>query len=263
MQTTQWAARRQCLCIKCQNFVLILKALKIPLSPSEFIATYTTPEEVHNILEQAYKEDNILLQWTCVEVVCKGLVLKKVRLEKVTQTREEFITKADKQIREFREHAMRITTQHQEITRLRENLPQDHVNVQMDYSENFVCKYQDEVSQVYYDKCQVTLHLMVAYYKDSENNLKHKSYVCISDDTSHTAASTYAFLTPFISCLNNDLGGNLSMVHYVTDRTPSQYRNRTIAHLAANHADLFDGVSASSISSLATAKAHVMASAAQ
>ena len=44
------------------------------------------------------------------------------------------------------------------LKKLKQQMPkQTQITCQMDYSENYTYQYQNEISQVYYDKCQVTI----------------------------------------------------------------------------------------------------------
>ena len=41
--------------------------------------------------------------------------------------------------------------------------PNTEVIIQMDFSENYSCMYQDEISAVHYDKHHTTIHPMVVH----------------------------------------------------------------------------------------------------
>ena len=68
------------------------------------------------------------------------------------------------------------------------------VTIQMDHSENYSCMYQDEISAVYYDKHHITIHPMVVHYIDEFGNQQHFSLVGVTEEISHTIATTLAFL---------------------------------------------------------------------
>jgi len=85
-----------------------------------------------------------------------------------------------KQICEFTEHVQRVKAQHAAISTLKENLPQGHVMIQMDFAENFACDSADEVQSAYWNSSVVTLHPVVTYFKDESNTQQHKNFVYVS-----------------------------------------------------------------------------------
>ena len=65
-----------------------------------------------------------------------------------------------------------------------ENLANDHVEIQMDFAENYKCSSAAVIQSEYWNKVFVTLHPCVIYYK-SNGSLQHKSIVCGSDELPH------------------------------------------------------------------------------
>ncbi|CAG2248624.1 unnamed protein product [Mytilus edulis] len=61
----------------------------------------------------------------------------------------------------------------------------------------------------------------------------------ISDELSHTAAAVLAFLRSLLPKLH-ELVPNMSCVHYISDSPTSQYRNRYIFNVVAEHVSLFN-----------------------
>ena len=62
-------------------------------------------------------------------------------------------------------------------------VPEKEACVQMDYADNWMPKYRDEISSTYYDKDQITVHPMVVHYREG-GSLKAKSYAGITSDGS-------------------------------------------------------------------------------
>lgn len=88
--------------------------------------------------------------------------------------KEEFITLIKDQICEFQGHVDRVKTQYAAVSQLKENIPQGHVMLQMDFVENFSCVSADEVQSAYWNSSAVSLHPVVAYFRDDRNILNHK-----------------------------------------------------------------------------------------
>jgi hypothetical protein len=86
----------------------------------------------------------------------------------------------------------------------------------------------------------VTLHPVVAYFRNhnDENEINHKSFVYVSDEIGHTCSTVYAFLKDLVPRLK-ELIPELSCIHYLSDSPTSQYRNKSIFHIIANHLQLF------------------------
>jgi hypothetical protein len=116
--------------------------------------------------------------------------------------------------------------------------------MQIDYSENFSCSYQDEPSQAFYDRSQVTIHPMVMHFRNAEGQIEHQSYVGISPETAHSAPTTLAFLRKVVPMVQQRLP-NLTTIHYISDSPVSQYRNKSICQIVALHSEYFPPVKAS------------------
>ena len=71
--------------------------------------------------------------------------------------------------------------------------------VQIDYAQNWNVKYSREISAVYFDKAQVSVHPMVVTYRNEDNEERVVSFVGASSDTSHAAASTFTYLKALLS----------------------------------------------------------------
>lgn len=83
---------------------------------------------------------------------------------KVVESRmsnNEFIEQTVKQTNEFADHVSRVHKQYGEMKRLKEELPQNHVIVQMDFEENYSCKSLNEMQSAYWNQTSVTLHPVV------------------------------------------------------------------------------------------------------
>lgn len=114
----------------------------------------------------------------------------------------------------------------------------------MDFAENYVCSHADEVQSAYFDKGTVTLHPTVIYFKTSEGKLEHSSHVIVSDTTMHNSGAVLAFIREIVPVVRQ-LVHNIKTIHYVTDSPTSQYRNKHMFYIVANHYKMFEGITAS------------------
>lgn len=242
MMGIQWTRRRQCLCIDHANMALLLQAVKN--LPKSVTAALDVPlREVEQHLDDLPEDVMQFRQWQRVETTSKSgkqfMATQKVQLhESKSKFQERFLAS----LTETRAHSKRVVTQYSEVRNLRAKLPCTHITIQMDYSENFKTSYQDAVQVAYFEGQQITLHPMVIHYS-SGGELTHKSIVAVSDEGSHSAATTFACIKGIQQQLH-EFVPNLATVHYITDSPASQYRNKTIAALLSKHKVLF-GTSAS------------------
>ena len=82
------------------------------------------------------------------------------------------------------------------------------------------------------------------YYEtqNSEENI-HKSFVFISNESRHDTIFVYTITVKLVPLLK-EVVPDLEMVHYWTNSSTSQYRNRTIFKIISCHKEYF-GVTAS------------------
>ena len=241
-----WSARRQCLCIKHQNAALKLKAIRINQSPNFFIRN-NTEQDIATMLQKLPNQPVRFQVWRTEEVTVHTVEVKTVKntvLESDILPRDQFIEIFEDEFILLRDHIRRITTQFQQMKKLRENLDTEvEITVQLDYAENYSCIFQDEPSQVFYDRNLLTVHPMIAHFRDHEGNLLHKSFAGISNITNHAAPTTVGFLSSLMPRLKQ-IRPNLEVVHYLSDSPANQYRNKSIVKFIADHARIFEGVQA-------------------
>lgn len=173
-------------------------------------------------------------QWKRVDVDGK----KKMRIVKTSLSKEDFINLMTKEYSEILKHTERIALQYTAISDLKNYLPVGHAVVQMDFAENFQCQTMDEIQSAYWNATSVTLHPVVAYYRESEGgDLLHHNMIYISDLNHHNSTAVLAILRLLVPQLKVKIPV-VNMIHYWTD-SPYQYRNRFIFHVLANHQQLF------------------------
>ena len=240
----RYTNRKICLCKKCANLCLKSDVVKgLPKTPKGIIAL--TDNDIAAKLEDVplTQKSVVYKQWLKQEVV--GCDTKKTKLCDLTTTRQMFIYEFLEEMPEIRAHCHRISAQYEAVAHIRENIqPCLEVVCQMDYSENWVSKFFKEISAVYFDNAQFTLHPMVITFKTEEGELRTKTYVGVTRETSHSAATTFSFIKKLVTVLFDFLPA-LSVMHFVSDGPSNQYRNRTIVQLVRRFPQLFAGVRAS------------------
>lgn len=155
----------------------------------------------------------------------------------ITEKKNEFLEKFMMQVEDFKGHVYRVAKQYSETKRLRENLSHGHALIWMDFADNFTCTAL-EVQSAYWTADMVTLHTSVAYFPKSHTK-SHLSVVGISETLSHNANSVHAMLAKLIPTVKEY--NDLQEIHYLTDSSTSQYRNKTtsIFNMICNHESMF------------------------
>jgi hypothetical protein len=242
VKLVQFSARRTCLCQKHQNMSLKVKGLKsVGVSTTEnpdTLISNNSDEEIIQKLRDCPSDTIKYTQWKRKEVEHKGRMTKRMMIANLEMPKNEFIDLFTHDLSEFRKHTERVKTQYVQITALKEKMPRDHVLCQMDFAENYSCGHADEIQNAYFDKCSVTLHPVVVYFKDAEGKIGHTSYVYVSDTPSHNSGTVYSFMKKICEEVKANRP-NTNCIHYVTDSPTSQYRNKSIMYLVANHDKIF------------------------
>lgn len=242
VKLASFATKNTCLCQRHQNMVLKIKPLKarsiISTANPDVLIRENTDDEITEKMNEI--DGNIVhySEWKKVNVESAGRVFNKMKVVDCESSKQDYIMMMKKNLLEFREHTHRVDVQFKEVRNLKQSLPKDHVVCQMDFSENYKCSQAEEVQSAYFNQGMVTLHPVVAYYRTGEESLCHQSYVFVSDETTHNAATVLAIMQKLVPKLQ-ELVPNLKVVHYVTDSPTSQYRNKYIFHVIAKHEDMF------------------------
>ena len=139
---------------------------------------------------------------------------------------------------QFSGHVDRVRSQYREIKTLKENLPENEIIVQMDFVENYTCKYLAEIQSAYWNQTPVALHPIVFYYRGQSSTLEDKSIAIISDELSHSTSTVCTFLDTLIPVLK-EFRPNTVCVHYWTDSPSNQYRSKTMFNLVSKHTAVY------------------------
>ena len=130
--------------------------------------------------------------------------MKKTRIVKVKECRDDFIKLMEAEYKLFLEHVERVRQQYRAIRDLKVGLQATDVVAQMDFSENFTCQSADEIQSAYWNRTSVTLHPVVVYYADTDcSQLRHKSFVFVSDLREHNAKSVLAIIKKLVQLLKD------------------------------------------------------------
>ncbi|XP_052243392.1 uncharacterized protein LOC127853150 [Dreissena polymorpha] len=98
--------------------------------------------------------------------------------------------------------------------------------VHIDFSENYACKYSDEIQSMHFggSRNQLSLHTGVIYLRDEVIPI-----CTVSDFLRHDPAGIWAHLTPILKYVTEDR--NLTSIHFISDGPTTQYRNKNNIYL--------------------------------
>lgn len=243
-----FASRSICLCSKHQNFCFLLRTLKSLnvsscTNPDQFVEKYK--DDIGSLLTLLQKipegSEVRYQQWRRVKL---NNGKERQRVVEVMKERDEFVKEMTEAFKEFRGHIQRVKEQYKAIKMLKDRLPSNQVVIQMDFSENYSCNTLEEIQSAYWNACMVTLHPVVMYYRKQDGEqLRHSSYVYVSEVLSHNAAMVISIIDKVIAEVKQ-LIPNVNTVHFFTDSPSSQYRNKTIFDLVSRFPQRY-GISAS------------------
>jgi len=109
------------------------------------------------------------------------------RVEKV----DDFITELRSKLETLKSHSFIAKQQSFFITDKKQNLRDDEVIIMFDFSENYSYVCQEASQAFYFNNNQRTVFPTIYYYKEN-GELKHKSYVYLTDSLKHDTAAVYS-----------------------------------------------------------------------
>lgn len=99
------------------------------------------------------------------------------------------------QVVNYLSHVYRIVHQYREIRKVKDSLDDSTVIFHVDFSENYSCKWGQEVQSAHFgNRSQIVIHQGVYYLKN-----KCQSFCTLSDDTRKTSESIAAHLNAIIT----------------------------------------------------------------
>lgn len=232
-----------CCCIICSNMKLIHAKSKreglIDLSLEDMITKSVCKENRQNCMLNlcirckdncqiemtTNDKDSIVVheEWkSSTRQINPDKTIKIVLKEKVSSTKQELSNLMMDKFIAYKAHVCKIRHQFTELDLLKKSLQPNECLINIDFSENYLCKMNEEIQSCHFggSKRQISLHTVVLYTKD-----EIKSYCTVSEDTDHKADAVWAHLDPIFNQIS-ELYPNIDTVHIKSDGPSSQYKNR-------------------------------------
>ena len=126
---------------------MLKKYKPVPTNPEVFAKF--TDEKIISILESINEKSFTFNIWKKVDIVNKGKKLKKMKMVLQTHPYLQFKDILMKEVHSFRSHVNRVYKQFKQQKNLKENLPDNHVYIHMDFAEDYRCRSQNEIQSAY------------------------------------------------------------------------------------------------------------------
>ena len=164
-------------------------------------------------------------------------------LETLSKPTDEFVEHFGEKLDKLRRHDFIAKQQSYYCTERKESLQDGEVIVTGDFSENYSFVLQDAAQGYHWNNAQATLHPFVAYFR-VDGELKHLSYVVISDCLIHDSVAVHLFQKKLVAFLIDKIVFPIKSIIYFSDGAPAQYKNcKNFINLCHHNMD-FDGIEA-------------------
>lgn len=227
-----------CMCRYHENMRLILEALKpyvgLPTSFKEFIDLVTCDSskkscmnrecDICKVAIDAFDPRNVVPalqntvikvhQWKNVEGATKKVEIQGINLNNLFELLKE-------QLKPFLIHTYIKRVQSKHFESLKSEVNMKKVVLQVDFSENFTFKYQNEIQSAHWANSQCTLFTGYAWVNDKEG----KSYVLVSNCLDHGKTSVYTYMNILLKDLKISYP-EIEEVQVFSDGASSQFKQK-------------------------------------
>lgn len=179
----------------------------------------------HPTLKAATEEIVQVVQWSVErtgEEEKKTITLKK----EVQSTEADLVSDFQDRLFKFRKHLFNIRWQYGAYRQLRESLQANECLIHVDFSENYSCKYYNEIQSVHFGSShqQATLHTGVLYISEE----LPIPFCSISPSRRHDPPAIWAHLEPVLEMVKTKYP-EVERLHFFSDGPATQYnRNKYI-----------------------------------
>lgn len=148
------------------------------------------------------------------------ITLKK----ELTKSEDEVLEEFQERMVKFKSHLFNIRWQYRAYKGLRENLHNHECLIHVDFSENYICKYANEIQSVHFGGShqQATLHTGVLYTGTQRSPLP---FCSISPSRRHDPPAIWAHLDPVLGMIKERFP-QVSRLHFFSDGPATQYRQK-------------------------------------
>ncbi|CAH0555183.1 unnamed protein product [Brassicogethes aeneus] len=240
--------RDTCLCVICENSELLVKKLNLinminensVYSLCQSLCCNDTLDE--NCLERKCTQcknkyvnfnnfngqDLISYHKWCtkseiITVSGKKKLCKKTFKNKIQTSKQQLANELKEAVSQLMQHIANRNHQYKQLDLIKHSLKNNEIILHMDYSENYVCKYEKEVQSLHFggSKNQIVLHTVMAYIKT--DNKVRKPFCTFSNSPRKDPIAIVAHLNPVLQDVLSYCCP--TTIHFISDGPSTQYRN--------------------------------------
>ena len=255
---------RQCICEVCANFSLLMKAMAencgwklnsvdvrtaahesmcIPferhLGPTHRISCVQRTCSscgTKKVLEIFEKDPSFIPhnrvsfdQWAKLE---KEDGKKKMVIAKITGTQQQLLNLYIDKLERMALHLFNGDWHQKQLHEITRDVPDGVVVEVLDFAQNYLCIYQDEIQAAHWDHDQVTIHPIVCYYKGKCGHQVTEELVFLTADLKHDVHAVKAFENSAYKHLITKL--DINQVIQFSDQCAAQYKSRVCFDMLSN-----------------------------
>lgn len=155
---------------------------------------------------------------------------KKGILEEITFDPKNFTEEMILQTTNVFKHIYNVSRQSKELRKQKDGLQPGQMLMQIDFSQNYQIKHQNEVMAAHWKTDQdlsVTIYTAVVYFRRAENDdLETKSYAVISDSNQHTSSVVKIFNQRIIKDILENHKFQIKKAIIWSDGASAHFKNR-------------------------------------
>lgn len=185
---------------------------------------------------EAIRDEKIV--WTKWCNVSRSKLNKRTGLEEIKKynevikqetTFEELIVQTVEALKSFSGHTFRTRWQWNQLHSLRDNLPEDHVIMIMDFAENIKVEFSEETIASHSKAYSATLFPIAIYRHTNDKGVVIENVNVISNDSKHDSHAVHKFTEVAIKHIREKYPEkSVKAIHRFSDGCAGQFRSRHV-----------------------------------
>ncbi|KAK1879819.1 Enolase [Dissostichus eleginoides] len=170
-------------------------------------------------------EENIRFSQWMTEKITKDEKVSTITVKReITTTQHDLNTDFQERLLHFKRHVFNIKWQFNAYRELRRSLKHNESLLHIDFSENYSCKYSQEIQSVHFGGShqQASLHTGVLYTAGGQ---APHTFCSISPSRRHDPVAIWAHLDPILKVVR-ERHPQVSILHFFSDGPATQYRQK-------------------------------------
>ncbi|KAK6168560.1 hypothetical protein SNE40_021068 [Patella caerulea] len=153
--------------------------------------------------------------------------IKEVKItvkEKVKGSISQLIEQTEMQLDRYRKHMFTIKKQFHYYKKKKESLGKNECLMQVDFSENYICKLSSEIHSMHFGASKKQLSLQTGVYFIGQNS-KPFTFCTVSENLHHGPGGVWGHLRPILKKIR-ELHPEVTSLHVFSDGPTTQYKQK-------------------------------------